>query len=79
MLDKTPGLVPYYDVYGPDRFAKKRRRLQQIAKQFDLPIIKIGHTVLIDPEAADNRLRELALRRDRPQHRRGRPRAIDSL
>jgi hypothetical protein len=61
-------LVSFYDEYGPSRFRKKngsspkRRALQILAREYDLPLIRIGHAVLIDPQAGDDRLRELAHR-----------------
>ena len=61
-------LLSFYDEYGPSRFRKrdgsspKRRALQILAREHDLPLIRIGHAVLIDPKAGDDRLRELAHR-----------------
>jgi len=74
------GLVDFYREYAPSRVpsAKSRRAQQNIAKRYRLPIIKIGNSVLIDPEAGDARLRELALHHEPVQRRRGRPRTIVS-
>ena len=68
-------LVDYYREYAPARFGKLSRRSHQLkAKRFRLPLIRTGKSSLVDPVAADARLREHALHRDAPR-RRGRPRA----
>ena len=64
--DQSAPLVDYFGVYGPSRFKKPngapmgRRSLQKKIKKFDLPIIVVGWTSLIDPDAGDARLRQFA-------------------
>jgi hypothetical protein len=69
-------LEDYYGSYCPRRIptAKSRRSKQIAAKKFRLPVIKIGNTTLIDPQAGDDRLREFARGAPEPRRRRGRPR-----
>jgi hypothetical protein len=56
-----------YNTYAEERFKRpngvplKRRSKQILAKKFRLPLIKVGWTTLIDPEAGDERLRQYAL------------------
>ena len=75
----APSLVDYYREYAPARFRHpngepvRRRSQQLLAKRYRLPLIRIGNSCLIDPAAADRRLRELALHQE-PERRRGRPR-----
>ena len=73
------GLVDYYRDFVPSRFSGRggkppaRRTAQKYAKQFNLPIIDVGDNKLIDPDLADDRLREYARRQSEPR-RPGRPR-----
>ena len=73
-------LVDFFSVYAPGRFKKPsgepmgRRSLQKKIKKFDLPVIQIGWTSLIDPVAGDNQLRRFA-RRPPDREARGRGRA----
>ena len=75
-------LVDYYREYAPSRFRLpngepvKKRSQQLIAKRYQLPVIRIGHSCLIDPEAADERLRELAVGQESFIPKRGRPRRV---
>jgi hypothetical protein len=71
-------LVDYHEKYAPSRFptAKKRRAQQVIAKRYRLKLIRIGNSVLIDEEVADDDLRKLALNQEPEARRRGRPRAV---
>jgi hypothetical protein len=86
MFDKVPpdanaALVDYYQEYAPSRFRLpngepvKRRSQQILAKRLRLPLIRCGRSVLIDPQEADNRLRQLAENQTEPGRRRGRPRS----
>jgi hypothetical protein len=76
--ESGPTLVPYYEVYAPARFpsAKTKRAQQNIARKLRLPLIKAGHSTLIDPQMGDDRLRELAQFQMKPERRRGRPRVV---
>jgi hypothetical protein len=75
-------LVDFHDVWCPTRLpkAKTRRAQQHAIVKLRLPVIRAGHSVLIDDEAGDARLRERALYQDRiePEQRRGpgRPRKV---
>ena len=80
--DPRPGLEEYFESYAPKRFptAKKRRTKQLVAQRFKLPLIRVGNTVLVDPEMADDQLRKFAKFQPEPAEplqlkRRGRPRA----
>jgi hypothetical protein len=74
-------LVNFYTEYAPSRFRTasgepvKRRTQQILAKRFRLPLIRAGHSVLIDPAQADERLRQAAEFQEPTGPRRGRPRA----
>jgi hypothetical protein len=74
-------LVSYYE-YAATRFRKrdgtplKKRAVQLIATKYRLPIIQIGNTCLVDPDAADEVLRGHARFDARPDPRRGRPRVV---
>jgi hypothetical protein len=79
-------LQDYHREYAPRRFpsAKTKRAQQNIAKKIRMPLIRVGHTTLIDPVAGDNRLRELALYQTQPEQqqqrrRRGRPRTVNVI
>ena len=71
-------IVDYYEDWCTSRIpsAKTRRAKQLAAKRYRLPIIRLGNSTVIDDEAGDARLREMALFQDTPQ-RRGRPRALN--
>ena len=77
-------LVDFHEDWAPKRMPRARTRRAQLhaINRFQLPVIRLGHSVLIDDEAGDARLRELALHQHREPERRGRgrPRAsIDTL
>jgi hypothetical protein len=75
------GLIPYYEEFVPEHFplpngkARGKRSAQQIAKEFNLPLIRVKQLTFIDPVLAAQRLREVAMTpsRETPR-RRGRPR-----
>jgi hypothetical protein len=73
------GLVPFYEKFVPEVLGKPdggaigRRGAQLIAKKYNLPLIRIGNAVFIDPVLAAERLREAQLNGTEPR-RRGRPR-----
>lgn len=73
-------LVDFHREWCPERIktAKTRRAQQIIAKRYRLPLIRIGNSVLIDAEAGDDRLRELALHQEPERRRVGRPRTTAS-
>jgi len=50
-------LIPYHDQFCPPRFPKAAspRARQKIAVKYQLPIIRIGRSTLIDEEAGDER------------------------
>jgi len=74
------GLVPYYEEFVPDHFPlangkpRGRRSAQKIAKEYNLPLIRVKKLTFIDPELAAQRLREVAMTPGREPLRRGRPR-----
>jgi len=75
------GLVNYYDDFVPNCLPlagggrRTKRSAQQLAKQYNFPLIKIGLVTLIDPVIAAERLREAQLSEKRAVPRgRGRPR-----
>jgi hypothetical protein len=72
-------LIPYHDQFCPPRFPKAAspRARQKIAVKYQLPIIRIGRSTLIDEEAGDERIRQFARFADILVPRRGRPRAQD--
>lgn len=83
MSEQTNRLVRFYEDYAPSRFHQsdgtpyKRRTQQILAKKLRLPLIRAGHSILIDPDRADDVLRELAEHQEQeaPRRRgRGRPR-----
>jgi hypothetical protein len=76
MSDGLAGLVPVYswleeNLPKSDGSRRKRRSSQLIIKQFNIPIIKIGHFKLTDPKLATERLREHMV--DRAPRKPGRP------
>jgi hypothetical protein len=79
MSDGFGGLVPYYTQFVPEHLPKAngeprgKRSAQQIAKRYNLPLIRLGYNTFIDPEKAAERLREAQLS-DREPRRPGRPR-----
>jgi hypothetical protein len=85
MSEGFGGLVPYYEEFIPRHFPlsggkpRGRRSAQKIAKAFNLPLIRVGHVVLIDPEVAAHRLRETQLTPSREPRRPGRPRKNTGL
>jgi hypothetical protein len=79
-VSDTPRLEDFHREYAPRRFpgALSRRGQQALAKRLRLPLIRAGHSVLIDPDRGDERLRELAIGAEPQQPRRGRPRTDPS-
>jgi hypothetical protein len=79
MSEGFGGLVPYFEKFVPEHFPlsggkqRGRRSAQKIAKEFNLPLIRVKKLVFIDPELAAQRLREVAMAPGREQPRRGRP------
>jgi hypothetical protein len=80
-VDGFGGLVPFYDVFVPEHLTingrrRSKRSAQDVAKRHNLPLVRIGHNVFIDPVVAAERLREaqLAQLADRTPRGRGRPR-----
>jgi hypothetical protein len=79
MSEGFGGLVPYYDEFIPKHFPlsggkpRGRRSAQKIAKEFNLPLIRVKQIVLIDPDMAAQRLREMQLTPRREARKRGRP------
>jgi hypothetical protein len=76
------GLVPFYDVFVPEHLPingkrRSRRSAQVVAKKYNLPLVRVGHNVFIDPVVAAERLREAQLVDPRPRGR-GRPRRMDA-
>jgi hypothetical protein len=74
-------LIDFHDVWCATRLpkAKTRRAQQHAITKLRLPVIRAGHSVMIDDEAGDARLRELALHQDHaePERRgRGRPKKL---
>src|SRR3954468_21461699 len=69
-------LIDYYKEYAPLRFRTaagdpvKRRSQQIIAKRLNLPLIRAGGSVLVDPQEADDVLRSHARSQDMPSRRR---------
>jgi hypothetical protein len=56
-------IVDFHAVFCPTRLprAKTRRAQQKVAKQYRLPIARIGHSVVIDDVAGDAALLRHAL------------------
>jgi hypothetical protein len=79
MSEAFGGLVDYYNDFVPkclplsDGTPRGRRSAQKLAKAFNLPLIRVGDVVLIDPLIAAERLREAQLSERMPRGR-GRPR-----
>jgi hypothetical protein len=75
------GLIPYFDEFVPRFLRKKngapvgRRAAQKIARQYNLPIVRMGHCAFIDVERAAEILREAQLV-DRAPRKPGRPAAL---
>jgi hypothetical protein len=74
------GLIEYFNDFVPRFLRKKngtpvgRRQAQIIAKEHNLPLIRLGNAVYIDIEKAAERLREAQLVDRREPRGRGRPR-----
>jgi hypothetical protein len=75
------GLVNYYDDFVPnclplpDGSRRTKRSAQQLAKQYNFPLVKVGLVTFIDPVIAAERLREAQLAKAFSFPRgRGRPR-----
>lgn len=72
------GLIPYFDEFVPRYLRKKdgkpigKRAAQIIAKENNLPLVRLGNNVFIDVEKAAERLREAQII-DREPRGRGRP------
>jgi hypothetical protein len=72
-------LVDYYTEYAPTRFRHRngqplgQRSFDMKIHQFNLPVIRTGYGVLIDPQKADARLREFEEQHDRSRRKPGRP------
>src|SRR5215472_19147759 len=87
MPNGFPGLVEYYNEFVPQNFTKRsgkpvtRRRAQQYAKQYNFPLVRIGHKTLIDPMIAAERLRQAQLQQSparEPPRKPGRPKKADA-
>ena len=77
----TGGLVPldpWFDAHirKPDGSIYSRRARQALVKRYRFPVIRIGWARLIDPIAAAECLRRLAMYQD-TFPKRGRPRAME--
>jgi hypothetical protein len=73
------GLVEYYGTFVPQHFRKSdgtpvgRRQAQMIAKENNLPLIRLGGSVFIDVAKAAERLREAQLTNRTIVRKPGRP------
>jgi hypothetical protein len=78
MSDDLAGLVPVYswleeNLPKSDGSRRKRRSSQLIIKQFNIPVMNVGHLKLTDPVLAAQRLREHLVLVDRAPRKPGRP------
>jgi hypothetical protein len=73
-----PTLQHYFTEWGPRWFCNRAgkplsvRSLEMKIREFNLPVIRTGNGILIDPAMGEARLREFATQR--PPRSRGRPR-----
>jgi len=73
------GLILYYEEFIPRYLPlaggrpRSRRSAQVIAKEYNLPIIRVGTIAFIDPVEAAARLRERGMTPKRTTPRRGHP------
>jgi hypothetical protein len=74
------GLMLYYEQFVPEFLPlpsgklRSRRSGTHLADKYNLPLVKMGRSIFIDPELAAQRLRDAQLPESEPRRGRGRPR-----